>query len=110
MKNKVGYSLELVGAHFWKFVKRLFLFIFFYGRFAFISCGLSILVPVSLHAYLGMPYDVSITIMRILLTVTPIFPTAVYAVCKEEDYDDEFSMDLCFAVWLISIVCAWWII
>jgi hypothetical protein len=57
-----------------------------------------------------MPHNVSMVIMKVLLTIAPILPTAVYAKLKEEDYNDEFSMDLCFAVWVITIVLAWWVI
>lgn len=109
MKGKISHALKLVCNHFWNFIKRLYLFAFFWGRFALISYGVAVLIPVSLHTYLSMPHTVSMTIMKILLTIAPILPTAVYAECKEEDYYDELSMDLCFAVWVITIVYAWWI-
>lgn len=109
MKEKISHSLKLVGVHFWNFFKRLYLFAFLWCRFALISYGVAALLPLSLHIYLGMPHGVSMIIIKVLLTIAPLLPTAVYAVCKEEDYEDEFSMDLCFAMWVITIVYAWWI-
>ena len=109
MKKKVRHSLKLVGIHFWSFLKRLYVFAFFWGRCACISYPLALLIPLGLHIKLGLAYDVSMTVTKVLLTIAPIFPTADYAECKEEDYEDEFSMDLCFAVWIITIVYAWWI-
>ena len=110
MEKKIHNSLKLVVVHFWNFFKRLYVFAFFWGRFAIVSYGAAALLPSCLHRYLGMPHDVSMTIMKVLLTIAPILPTAVYAVLKEEDYEDEFSMDLCFVIWIITIVCAWWIV
>ena len=110
MKEETIYLLGKVWEHFKKFVPRFGLLIFAYGRFACISLGVSLLIPYALQRYLGLSHDVAMTIMKVLLTITPIFPTAMYAKFKDEDYDNEFSMDLCFAVWVITIVFAWWII
>ena len=109
MKKKINHSLNLVGVHFWNFLKHLYLFIFFYGRLACISYALALIIPLGLHTKFGLPHDVAMTIARILLTIAPILPTAAYAQCKEEDYEDEFSMDLCFTTWIITIAYAWWI-
>jgi hypothetical protein len=109
MKEKVIHSLSLVGVHFWNFVKRLYLFAFFWGRYACVSYPLAIIIPMFLGIKLGLPYAMAMTITKVLLTIAPLLPTAVYAECKEEDYEDEFSMDLCFATWMITIVYAWWI-
>ncbi len=110
MKKTIRHSLKLVAIHFGTFFKRLYVFAFFWGMFALVSYGVATLIPVCLHRYLGMPHNVSMVIMKVLLTIAPILPTAVYAKLKEEDYNDEFSMDLCFAVWVITIVLAWWVI
>lgn len=110
MENKIIYTLILVWGYFKKFASRFILLIFVYGRFACLSLAVSILVPYALHSYLGLSHDIAMTIEKVLLTITPIFPTAAYAQLKEEDYNDEFSMDLCFAIWVITIVYAWWIL
>ena len=109
MMKKVMHSLKLVGVHFLNFLKRLYLFVFFWGRYACISYPLAIIIPLALRAKLGFPHAMAMTITKVLLTIAPILPTAAYAQLKEEDYNDEFSMDLCFAVWVITIVYAWWI-
>ena len=110
MKDKITHLLKLVLADFIKFADRIVVLIFVYGRFAALSIALSLIIPLSLRRYLGVPHDVSMMIMRVLLTVTPILPTVMYAELKEEDYQDEFSMDLCFVAWIITIVFAWWVI
>ena len=110
MKEKICHSLKLVGVHFWNFFKRLYVFAFLWGRFALVSYGAAVILPSFLQRYLGIAHDVSMTIMKVLLTIAPILPTAVCAVFKEEDFEDEFSMDLCFAVWVITILYAWGII
>ena len=110
MRKEIIYTLKLVWDHFKKFANRFVFLILIYGRFAFIFLAASILIPSALHRYLGLPHDVAMTIMKILLTVTPIFPTAICAKFREEeDHYDECSMDLCFAVWVITIMCAWFI-
>ena len=102
--------LKLVWSGFKEFADRLAFLILLYGRFAFLFIAASILIPNALHRYLGMPHATSITTMRILLTITPIFPTMIYIKSKEEDCTDEhYSIDLCFVAWIIIIVFAWWI-
>jgi hypothetical protein len=109
MKKEIIHSLKLVWEYFKKFAGRFILMIFVYFRFACVSFAASLLIPFAFRKYLGMPYDVAMTTTKVLLTITPIFPTAVYAKLKEEDYNDEFSMDLCFAVWVLTIIFAWWV-
>ena len=109
MKKEIIDTLKLVWDYFKKFAGRFVVIIFLYGRFALVSLTVSLLIPSVLHRYLGLPHDIAIKVEKILLTITPIFPTAMYAKLKEEDYNDEFSMDLCFAAWIITIVYAWWI-
>ena len=104
------YTLKLVWGHFKKFFPRLYVFGFFYGYHAGIPFAASILIPLILHRYLGLPHDIAIMIEKVSLTIAPIFPTAFYAKLKEEDRNDECSMDLCFAAWIITIVYAWWFI
>lgn len=101
--------LGLVWSSFVKFVNRLVGLVLAYGRLAFLSIAVSILVPSGMHRYLGLSHDVTTIIMKVLLTITPIFPTAIYAKLKEEDCSNEdYSMDLCFVAWIITIVFAWW--
>ncbi len=110
MENEIIHALKLVWDYFKKFIGRVVLLIFVYGRFACLSLAVSIFIPLVLRRYLGLSSDVAIIIEKILLTITPIIPTVLYAKLKEEDYNDEFSMDLCFAVWIITIVYAWCIL
>ena len=109
MKSEIISVLKLVWDSFKKFMARFVLLIFVYGRFACLSLAVSIFIPFVMWKYLGLPNDVALITEKVLLTITPIFPTAVYAKLKEEDYNDECSMDLCFAIWVITIVYAWWI-
>lgn len=109
MKKEIIYALKLVWDYFKKFAGRFVVLIFVYLRFACLSLAVSMLVPFVLHKYLGVSHDIAMTIEKVLLTITPIFPTAMYAKLKEEDYNDEYSMDLCFVIWVITIVFAWWI-
>ena len=102
--------LKLVWAYFKKFTNNFAVFALVYGRIAFVSVGLSMLIPFALHRYLGLSHDVAMTIEKVLLTITPIFPTLVFVKTKNEDFDpDEYSIDLCFVAWIIAIVYAWWI-
>jgi hypothetical protein len=56
----------------------------------------------------GAPFLVAKTISKVLLTITPLFPTAVYALAEQEDESESFSPDLCFIAWIATIVYAWW--
>lgn len=102
--------LKLVWSGFKEFADRLVFLVLLYGRFAFIFIAASLLIPNGLHRYLGLPHEASIVMTRILLTITPIFPTMIYVKTKEEDCSYEhYSIDLCFTAWIITIVFAWWI-
>ena len=106
MKEMLGDMLESVGSHFWKFVKRLYVLTFFFGLPYGISCGVALLAPICFHS-IGLPHDISMVISRILLTIVPIIPTALYTRFKKEDSAEEFSMDLCFVIWIATAVYAW---
>lgn len=111
MKDELIQLFGSIWNSFKTFADRFATLLLLYGRFLLVSFAVSIIVPSALHRYLGLSHDVAMIIMKVLLTITPIFPTAIYAKYKEEDYSDEdYSMDLCFAVWVITIVCAWWVI
>ena len=102
--------LKLVWSGFMGFADRFIFLVLLYGRFAFLFIAASLLTPNALHRYLGLPHEAAIVITRILLTITPIFPTIIYVKNKEEDCSDEhYSIDLCFAAWIVTIVFAWWI-
>ena len=110
MKGKIIRLLKLAIADFKEFANRLVVFALMYGWLALILIALSLILPTCLHIKLGVPHEVSLTISRILLTITPIIPTLAFVKAKNEDYStDEYSMDLCFASWIITIVFAWWI-
>lgn len=106
MKEMLCEMLESVGSHFWKFIKRLYVFTFFFGLPYCISCGVAALVPICLHT-IGLPHDIAMVISRILLTIAPVIPTALYTRFEKEDRFDEFSMDLCFVTWIATVVYAW---
>ena len=106
MKEIIIFILKLVGGHFWRFVKRIYVAIQFFVIPYFIAYAVSMLIPAGLR-YLGVHYGVEITICRILLTIAPAIPTAIYAICKKEDRHEEFNMDFCFIIWIATIVYAW---
>lgn len=110
MKDKIIRLLKLVLADFKEFANRFAVFALMYGWLALIVICLSLILPIYLHIKLGMPHEVSLTISRILLTITPIIPTLFFVKAKDKDYSsDEYSMDLCFTSWIITIAYAWWI-
>ena len=106
MKRNMGSILSSIISHFWKFIKRLYVFILPFGIPYMISTGCALLLSEML-GHIGFPPDVSKTFYRILLTIAPIIPTGIYSLCEEADQCDEFSMDLCFVVWIATIVYAW---
>ena len=108
MKKTIGDTLKYIGSHFLMFVKRIFVFAFFYGFVYCVSCMAALLIAKGMKQ-IGIHNDVSMIIGRIFLTVAPIIPTCVYARCEKEDLNGEFNMDLCFVVWVATIVFAWWI-
>lgn len=106
MKEKIGSILISIISHLWKFIKRLYVFMLPFGVPYMMSIGCALLLSEVL-GYLGFPHNISKTICRILLTISPIIPTGIYSLCEEADLYDEFSMDLCFVVWIATIVYAW---
>lgn len=93
-------------SHFWKFIKRLYVFAFFFGLPYSISFIVAMLIPRSLEL-IGLSNTVSAILTRILLTIAPAIPTGAYTLFEAEDQYDEFSMDLCFVVWIATIAYAW---
>ena len=106
MKEKIGSMLIAIVSHFWIFVKRIYVFILPFGSSYIIAIGCAWLLSEGLRS-LGIPQDIVKTVYRILLTIAPIIPTGVYTLCEEADLYNEFSMDLCFVVWIGTIVYAW---
>lgn len=96
-----------LGKHLVHFIRRLFVFAFFYGLYAACSYGIAIAIPLFLQSSLSLDQNLCLIITKILLTVAPIFPTIVYLRCYEEDTNEEFSIDLCFIAWIVTIVWAW---
>lgn len=93
--------------HFWAFIMRVLVFLFFFGRFAIITYGLSILIPMTLRTYTQIDPAVCLIIEKILLTIAPLLPTVLYAMLENEDTNAEFSIDFCFITWIATIVFAW---
>ncbi len=106
MKNSVSNMLKSVGSHFWKFFKRLYVFVFFFGMPYGICFGVSLIIPLTLRSW-GLSYDTTDIISKIMLTITPIIPTAMFTRYEKEDLYEEFSMDLCFVSWILTIIYAW---
>lgn len=105
MNKKLGGILKAMVSHFWIFVKRLYVFMLPFGVPYTISIGLVLLLSEWLDD-LGI-CDISKIVCRILLTIVPAIPTSIYSRCEELEQHDEFSMDLCFVVWIATIVYAW---
>lgn len=99
-------ALHLVITHFGRFIKRLYVFTLPFGVPYFISVVGSFFIVSGLEN-LGLPQNAATTLCRVLLTITPAIPTGVYAICEREDQSESFSMDLCFVVWIATIVYAW---
>ena len=107
MKENV---LKLVWDDFKKFANTFAVFALMYGWIACITFCLSLIIPTYLHLW-GVPHAVTTMISRILLTITPIIPTYNFVKHKYKDLGgEEYSMDLCFTAWIITIVFAWWIL
>lgn len=109
MKRKITPKelLLALGKYLLHFMRRLYVFAFFYGVFAVCSYGFAIAFPLLLKTYLGADPNLCLLITKIFLTIAPAFPTIMYLRCYEEDVNDEFSMDLCFITWIATIVLAW---
>lgn len=95
--------------HLWLFIKRLAVFVFYWGMFAIISYGIAILVPKTLESKLRVSPNFCSTLAKILLTIAPLPPTLIYTQFEQKDLYEEYSMDLCFVVWILTIVWAWFL-
>ena len=84
MKGKIIRLLKLAIAEFKGFANRLVVFALMYGWLELILIALSLILPTCLHIKLGVPHEVSLTISRILLTITPIIPTLAFVKAKNE--------------------------
>ena len=109
MKKLLADILKSLCSHFGQFVKRIYCLVFFYGMFYVPSCGLAILIPITLRD-LGMPTDITRVMTQVLLTIAPIVPTGFFTLLEKEDEFEEYSLDLCFVVWIATIVLAWTIL
>ena len=99
-------ALKLIIAHFGRFIKHLYVFILPFGVPYLILVVGSFYIASGL-VNLVLPQNAATTLCRVLLTITPAIPTGIYALCEREDQYDSFSMDLCFVVWISTIVYAW---
>ena len=92
----------------WLFIKQLYVFAFFYGYMLVVALGVSIAIPYCLHR-LGLSQNACETVFRILLTITPVLPTAYYSYLSQESMcdEEEFNSGLGFSVWIIIIIYAW---
>lgn len=111
MKGKTSLK-ELVGIFFkylFIFLAHLYLFVFYFGLPAGGCLAVVVLGKMGLEG-LGVAGNVAEMIARILLTVLPIIPTIFYAKCADDDLKGEFSVDLCFAAWIMIIIWVWTIL
>lgn len=89
------------------FIKQLYVFVFFYGYFLVIALGISIAIPWGLE-YIGLSRETCRLISKILLTITPILPTAFYSyLSSQEDLENNSNSSLGFVVWVLIIIYAW---
>lgn len=111
MKHKFNFknSFCAFGKHLWLFIKRLTVFAFYWGMFAIISYGIAVLIPITLRSYLHIDPAFCTILSKILFTLAPLFPTLIYTQFEKEDINEEFSMDLCFAVWIFTIIWTWFL-
>lgn len=109
MKHRYDFKIIFSSfvAHLWCFIKRLSVFLFSFGQFAIISYGIAILVPVLLRDYLGLDRNICSSIIKVLLTIAPLLPTLACTYLYDQENTDEFSMDMCFVTWIVTIVWAW---
>ena len=106
MKKMCKEALQLIIIHFGKFIKHLYGFIGLFGiPYLILVVGSFYIVSGLIN--IGLHKDVVTTLCRVLLTITPVIPTGIYALGDKEDQSDSFSMDLCFVVWVSTIVYAW---
>ena len=85
----------------WESLKRIVMTFAFFGSMT--------ILPTMLIAW-GLDFwgiIIPKIIKQILITILPIFGALFTSLCKEEDYYDEFSMDLVFATWLAVIIWVW---
>lgn len=108
MKRKFGFYNDLANLadKFKLFIKKLYVFAFFWGWIAAISYGVAILIPVWLRKF-GLSFSSSILLSRILLSIAPFFPTLFYSRIEQEDRFGECSSDLSFIAWGVTIFYAW---
>lgn len=90
----------------WDFVKKIYVFCFFYGRL----CVIPVIFAVALMQLLkvfGVPLDICMTVMKLCLIIGQVVPAASYAGVINEDPNVEGSMDICFSGWIIISILVW---
>ena len=91
----------------WDFIKKVFVFCFFYGRLcifpALLGIGLMFLLKIS-----GVPVDICTIVMKLTFIIGQIIPAAGYAGMINADQNVEGSMDICFSGWIIFSILIWY--
>ena len=101
-------GLKLLPSGLWDFVKKIFVFCFFYGRLFVVITAFSIGIA-ELLKILGIPIEICKIVSKIALIVGQIIPAASYVGIISEDSNVEGSTDFCFFGWLILSVFIWYL-
>ena len=107
-------EFKSLGKRLWRFVKNFFCFIFIFGLWFSGAAGLILLLSAGLE-FFNVSHTVIVTMIRIVLTVFPLFPTMAIWNARESYVDDfdkmgDSPMDCCFMTWLFLIIIAWFVI
>ena len=100
-------GLKSLLSNLWDFVKKVFVFGFFYGRLCIVPVVLSMGLMQLLKVF-GVPMDTCKTVMKVSLIIGQVIPAASYAGLVEEDPNMEGSIDLCFSGWIIISILIWY--
>ena len=101
-------GLKLLPKGLLDFLKKVFVFCFFYGRLFAVVVAFSILIMQLLKVF-GVPLDVCKTVAKLVIIVGQIIPAASYICVINEDQYTEGSTDICFSGWLILSALIWYL-
>ena len=99
-------GLKLMPSGWWDFFKKSYVFCFLYGRLFAVVSAFSALIMMLLKA-LGVPLDICVLVMKILITVGQIIPAASYIAMINNEPNCEGSTDICFSGWIITSLWVW---
>lgn len=109
MKNNISQSIKRISGHFAGFANRTAIFLVMFGGDLIPWFCISAAIIYGLML-LRVDRGVIALISKLLLTFVPAIPTYQFDKHKQKESNDDYSMDLCFIVWIASIVVAWCIL